>query len=570
MSQTQPDDVIATEGLSRAKPIAQIAQRMGLPTDGASMLAVGPLVAKFDARKAHQALSSRKPGHLILVTAMTPTKSGSGKTLSTIGLMDSLNRVVGGERQAATAVLRQPSMGPVFGMKGGAAGGGHAQLIPPDDINIHFTGDIHAITAAHNMLFSLGVAYAFHEKNKHGVDLNAWAFPNTVDMVDRSLRDALITPSGNLNMGSPATNAIRARWVITAASEVMATLGMSADLDDLGKRLGRLVLGAYKDGRPLTAKDVDAVPAMQAILLKALHPNLVQSLDGNGAWVHTGPFANIAHGNPSLTALKLATQGADYTLTEAGFAADLGAQKFLDIVCPAGGLTPSGAVIVCSTRDLKRQSASGDPVDGVWNLRMHVENLKSYGIPVMAVMNRFTTDTDEEMARMVAAVEKEANIHCVPHTCHRDGSKGGEAAAKVLLDLVKQPQAYKPLINAADPVKEKIEKVARKIYRAGEVRYAPGVEEKLVAIQKLSPTPLQVCMAKTQFSISDDGDVVSDPTGRPITITEVRYAGGPGWIVALAGKVFEMPGMSYDTAGARKISLVKDDSVFGGHRLRMS
>lgn len=584
---TPPSYEIAADALAHARPIAEVAANMDLPVDPAEFFLYGNIIAKVDATQALRTdrLKLRESGKLVLVTAMTPTTKGSGKTLTTIALTDGLNRLLGGEgkpRQRATAVLREPSMGPVFGMKGGAAGGGYSQVIPMEDINLHLTGDIHAVGAAHNLLFAMAMAYAYYRKNKHGVDLTRLSWPRTVDMVDRSMREVCISASGSLK---DTALRLQTRYVITAASEIMATLGIARDMDDLRQRLERVLVGYYQDGRPLTARELDAAGPMLAILLHAINPNLVQTLCGNGVFIHTGPFANIAHGNASVSALRLAVKACDYVLTEGGFGADLGAQKFLDIVARSDGLTPNAAVIVCSTRDLKHQG-NANPLGaskaeqrqmrfvtspeaclkGMWNLRIHVENLRNYGIPVVVAINRFFADTDDEIKVIKGYVRNELGAPCEEHTGFSDGADGATALAQTLVDAVETSNAegFKHLYTLNKPVTAKIEKIATSTYRAGEVRFSRGVLSKIAQMEELGGENLNVCMSKTQFSISDDAKYLADPTGRPLTVTSVRYAGGPGWVVALCGSVFEMPGMSWDTAGARNLSLARDDGSFGG------
>jgi len=583
-----PNYQIAADALATARPIAEVAENMELPVDPAEFYSFGNLIAKIDATQAARHLKARDDGKVILVTAMTPTPKGSGKTLTTVALTDGLNRLLGGEgepRQRATAVLREPSMGPVFGMKGGAAGGGYSQVIPMEDINLHFTGDIHAITAAHNLLFAMAMAYTYYRKNKHGVDLKRFAWPRAVDMVDRSTRQLELSASGKLKDDAMRFNA---RYVITAASEIMATLGISRDLDDLRQRLEHILVGYYQDGRPLTARDLDAVNPMLAILLRAINPNLVQTLYGNGLFIHTGPFANIAHGNASVAALRLAVKACDYVLTEGGFGADLGAQKFMDLVCRAGGITPGCVVIVCSTRDLKHQGGveplgkskaeqrqmrfAPNPKDclkGMWNLKIHVENMQKYMVPVVVAINRFDSDTDEEIAAIKQHVEDKLGVPCEAHTGYKHGADGAVPLAEKIVkaideDVKSNAPDCAPLYSVGMHATEIIETVAHEIYRAGEVRFGRGVLGRIARMEELGGVNLNVCMSKTQFSITDDPKYRADPTGRPLTVTDVRYTGGPGWIVALCGNVFEMPGMSWTTAGARELALARDDDAFGG------
>jgi len=586
-----PNYQIAADGLTSARPIAEVAQNMDLPVDPAEFFPYGSVIAKVDATQALRSdcLSRRDDGKLVLVTAMTPTPKGSGKTLTTVALTDGLNRLLGGEgkpRQRSTAVLREPSMGPVFGMKGGAAGGGYSQVIPMEDINLHFTGDIHAVGAAHNLLSAMAMAYAYYRNNQHGVDLKRFSWPRAVDMVDRSLRQLELSASGKLR---DSEMRLSSSFVITAASEVMATLGIARDMDDLRRRLARILVGFYQDGRPLTARELDAVSPMLAILMHAINPNLVQTLFGNGVFIHTGPFANIAHGNASVTALRLAVKACDYVLTEAGFGADLGAQKFMDLVCRAGGLSPSAVVIVCSTRDLKHQGqieplgksqaekrqmrfavSPADCLKGLWNLKIHVENLRKYGAPVVVAINRFDNDSDEEIAAIQGWVEDKLGAPCSAHTGYRDGPDGSLELAEKLLNAIERDEAANPadchpLYSVSMHATEIIETIAYEIYRAGEVRFSRGVLGRIARMEELGGVDLNVCMSKTQFSLTDDAKYIGDPTGKPLTVTDVRYSGGPGWIVALCGRVFEMPGMSWNTAGARELALSRDDDAFGGY-----
>jgi formate--tetrahydrofolate ligase len=588
---TPPDYSIAADALEFARPITEVAENMDLPTNPSDFFNFGSIIAKVDASQALRTdrLKRRDDGRVVLVTAMTPTPKGSGKTLTSIALTDGLNRLLGGEgkpRQVATAVLREPSMGPVFGMKGGAAGGGYSQVIPMEDINLHFTGDIHAIGSAHNLLYAMAMAYIYYRKNSHGVDLARFQWPRAVDMVDRSLRQLELSASGKLKQEDMR---LKSRYVITAASEIMATVGIANDLDDLRHRLEKILVGYYKDGRPLLARDLDAVNPMLAMLLRAYNPNLVQTLFGNGIFIHTGPFANIAHGNASVSALKLAVKACDYVITEGGFAADLGAQKFMDIVCRSSGVKPSCAVIVCSTRDLKNQggvepqgSSKAEKAQmrfpesvegclaGMWNLKIHVENLRKYGIPVVVAINRFSFDSDAEIEAIKAHVRDELGAPCVEHTGYREGADGGLKLAETLVETIDTADKrgeinFRQLYGKCGAVASCIETIASEIYRAGEVRFSRGVLSKIAQMEELGGQLLNVCMSKTQFSLTDDSKYKGDPTGRPLTVTDVRYAGGPRWVVALCGRVFEMPGMSWTTAGARKLDLARDDDAFGGY-----
>jgi len=589
---TPPNYLIAADALAHARPIEQVAAGMGLPTDPGEFYSYGHRIAKIDGSQVQRHLKRRADGHVVIVTAMTPTPKGSGKTLTTIALTDAMNLVLGRRgkpAQKATAVLREPSMGPVLGMKGGAAGGGYSQVIPMEDINLHFTGDIHAVGTAHNLLYAMLMAYAYEGKNKHGVNLKRIWWPRAVDMVDRSLREIHLSTSGKYK---DADMRVKSRYVITAASEIMATLGLATSMDDLRRRLARIVVGEYQGGELITAQELDAVGALLSILLHAFNPNLVQTLAGNGVFIHTGPFANIAHGNSSVVALETAVKACDYVLTEGGFAADLGAQKFLDIVCRTTGRHPACAVVVCSTRDLKYQGGMEPTgrtrreqrlfrfpdspegcLKGMWNLRFHVENLRKYNIPVVVAVNRFSFNSPAELDAIVGYVRDELGAPCEVHSGYADGPKGAEKLARTVIDTIektheKTARSFKLLYPRTMHLKGIIETIAREVYRAGEVKYARGVESQLACIEAMHHPTLNVCMSKTQFSLTDDKDWRADPTGRPLTVTKVRYAGGPGWVVALCGTVYEMPGMTYATAGARKLELERDDDAFGGYVIK--
>ena len=517
------------------KPIADIAARLGLePGD----------IIPFGHHKAKLARShpARKVSKLVLVTAINPTPAGEGKTTTTVGLADGLNAVGAN----AMACLREPSLGPCFGVKGGAAGGGYAQVIPMEDINLHFTGDFHAITSAHNLLAAM-IDNALYQGEAAGLDPGRVAWRRVMDMNDRSLRSIVAGIGGRANGVTRETG-----FDITVASEVMAILCLATDMNDLKARLSEIVVGERRDGSFVRAGEIGAVGAMAALLAEAMKPNLVQTLEGTPVFVHGGPFANIAHGCNSVIATRAALGLADYVVTEAGFGADLGAEKFFNIKCRKAGLSPDAAVVVATVRALKmhggvpRGALGAENVEavraGAANLARHVDNVKGFGVPVVVAINRFTADTEAELAAVRESVEAlgARSVLC------EHWARGGEGAAELaraVIELCETPSDFHTLYDDDLPLWDKIETVARRIYRAGSVTAAPGVKERLSAWEVAGFSRLPVCMAKTQSSFSADPKLLGAPEGFDCPIREVRLSAGAGFIVALTGSVMTMPGL---------------------------
>jgi len=518
-------------------PLANVAAKLGIPE--AALEFYGKSKAKIDPAALPVAA---KRGKLILVTAINPTKAGEGKTTTTIGLGDALNRL--GKRTAIC--LREPSLGPCFGQKGGATGGGYAQIVPMADINLHFTGDIHAIGSAHNLLAALVDNHVYWAKAP-AIDPKRVAWPRVMDMNDRALRDIVA------GLGSGNGAARQTRFDITTASEVMAILCLAKDAKDLEARLSRIVVADNKDGSFVTVADLKAAGAMAALLKDAIKPNLVQTLENNPVFVHGGPFANIAHGCNSAIATTMALGLADYTVTEAGFGADLGAEKFLDIKCRQAGLAPDLAVVVATVRALKLQggadakSLGTEDVAaverGLANLLRHVENLQKFGLPVLVAINAFTSDTDAEWRAIEAACAR-VGTQAIRAQHWANGGAGAEDLARAAVALIDRGTAkYAPLYQDAMPLKQKIETIAREIYRAGSVSFSGAAAKKLAALEKAGFGHLPVCMAKTQYSFAADPDLKGAPVGHDLPVREIRLSAGAGFIVALAGDVMTMPGL---------------------------
>ena len=532
---------------ARKLPIAEVAARLGL--SGADILPYGHDKAKIT-HEAIAALSGRQPGKLVLVTAINPTPAGEGKTTTTVGLGDALNRI----GQRATVCIREASLGPNFGMKGGAAGGGMAQIVPMEDMNLHFTGDFHAVTSAHNLLSAM-IDNHIHWGNALRIDPRRISWRRVMDMNDRALRQAVIGLGGPAN-GHPRESG----FDITVASEVMAILCLASDLTDLQARLGRIVIGETFDKTPVTAKDIGADGAMTVLLRDALQPNLVQTLENNPALVHGGPFANIAHGCNSVTATRTALALSDYVVTEAGFGADLGAEKFLDIKCRLAGLSPDAVVLVATVRALKmnggvaRADLGAENVAalqaGCANLGRHIENMRGFGLPVVVAINHFTTDTEAE----IAALQDYCQTHDVQAVLCRhwaEGGAGAEDLARAVVDMSAAHKDFALLYPDEMPLWDKIETICKRIYRADPVEAAPGVSERLEAWQKAGYGHLPVCMAKTQYSFSADPKALGAPEGFMIPLREVRLAAGAGFVVAICGEIMTMPGLPREPAALR-------------------
>ncbi len=521
------------------RPIAEIGAQLGVPD--AALYRYGPYKAKIDLGFAGQAAAAAD-GRLILVTAINPTPAGEGKTTTTIGLGDALSRA--GKRVAIA--LREPSLGPVFGSKGGATGGGHAQIIPMQDINLHFTGDFHAITAAHNLL-AAAIDNHIYWGNELDIDTRRISWRRVVDLNDRALRSVIVGLGGPGN-GFPREDG----FDITVASEVMAIFCLARSLDDLEERLGRMVVAQTRARQPVTAGQLKVTGAMTALLRDAFQPNLVQTLEATPALVHGGPFANIAHGCNSVIATRTALGLADYVVTEAGFGADLGAEKFLDIKCHQAGLTPRAVVIVATVRALKmhggvaQKDLGPENVEavrrGTGNLVRHVENMKAFGLPAVVAINRFTSDTPAEIAAIEAACAAAgAGVHLCSHWA--EGSAGALALAEAVVRLAEGPSAFRPLYESGLPLTQKIDTIARRIYRAGSVAIEPAALKKLAEFEAMGYGDLPVCMAKTPYSFSADPTWRGTPEGFVLPIREVRLSAGAGFVVALAGEVMTMPGL---------------------------
>ena len=539
------------------RPIAEVAAELGLGFD--EILPFGHTKAKITMA----AIRARRPkGKLVLVTGINPTPAGEGKSTVTVGVSQALCRL----GKKAVVCIREPSLGPVFGVKGGAAGGGYAQVIPMDEINLHFTGDFHAITSAHNLLSAM-LDNHVHHGNALGLDSRRISWPRTIDMNDRALRQ-IIVGLGGLNGGPSRED----RFVIVPGSEIMAILCLASDLQDLEARLGRIIVGLTRDRKPVTAADLKASGAMTLLLRDAILPNLVQTLEGGPALVHGGPFGNIAHGCNSLMATRLGLCLGDIVMTEAGFGADLGAEKFLDIKCRLGGLTPEAAVVVATVRALKmhggvRKDALGTPdvpalQRGMANLEAHVRNLQKFGLPVIVALNRFVSDTPEELETVLAAA-RGWGVRAALSDVWAKGGEGGEAVAKEIIAVLAEGKgAFKPLYDAALPIKQKIEAIATGIYGAAGVDYSPVADKAIAQCEAMGLGGTPVCIAKTQYSFSDDPTKLGRPTGFRITIRDVYPSAGAGFVVALAGDIMTMPGLS-KTPAAEAIRVHSDGRIEG-------
>jgi formate--tetrahydrofolate ligase len=509
------------------------------------------------------ALAESPPrGKLVLVTAISPTPAGEGKTTTTVGLAQGLRRI----GTNAVACIRQPSLGPVFGVKGGAAGGGYAQVVPMEDINLHFTGDFHAVSSAHALLAAL-VDNAMHQGTAKGLDSRRVTWPRAVDMNDRALRNVIV------GLGGPANGVVRQdRFVITSASEVMAILALARDAADLEARLARIVVGFTPAGDPVRAGDLDAAGAMSLLLKDALRPNLVQTLEGGPALVHCGPFANIAHGCSSLVATRTALGLADVVVTEGGFGSDLGAEKFFDIKCRAGGLSPAAAVIVASVRALKMHGGVakaelskenvGAVERGLANLGRHLGNVAQFGVPAVVALNRFATDSAAELD-MVSRYAEARGARVADSDVFAHGGAGGEALARLVLETLAQGNAaFAPLYDAAQPVTHSIETIARRVYGAAGVDYTPQGAKALERIEQAGLGHVPVCIAKTQYSFSDDPTKLGAPDNFRLTIADAYPSAGAGFVVAMAGDIMTMPGLP-KTPAASRMRLHPDGTIDG-------
>lgn len=541
------------------KPISDIAEKLGISTDELEFYGKYKAKLPLSLLKKYE---NKEDGKLILVTAINPTPAGEGKTTVTVGLGEAMNRI----GKKAVIALREPSMGPVFGIKGGAAGGGYAQVIPMEDINLHFTGDMHAITAANNLLCAI-IDNHIQQGNELRIDPRRILFKRCLDMNDRALRNVVIGLGGKVN-GVPREDG----FMITVASEIMAILCLSSGIKDLKERLGSILTAYTYDGTPVYARDLNAVGSMAALLKDAIKPNLVQTLENTPALMHGGPFANIAHGCNSVTATRLALKLGDYCITEAGFGADLGAEKFLDIKCRCAGLKPSCVVIVATIRALKynggvpKTELSKENIvalkNGIVNLETHIENMRKYGLPVVVAINRFATDTEAEIETIEAFCKEKDVPVSLTEVFARGGEGGKELAEKVVKTIETKEAHFKPIYDEKLSIKEKLNVLAKEIYRAGDVVFTSNAEKAISEIEKLGKDKLPICVAKTQYSLSDDPQKLGSPKGFTLTVRDVRLSAGAGFIVALTGDIMTMPGLPKQPA-AYKIDVDDDGNVSG-------
>ena len=541
------------------KPIKEVAEKLGIAEDALSLY--GNYKAKISAGQL-EALKDKPDGKLILVTAISPTPAGEGKTTTSVGLVDALAAI----GKKAVIALREPSLGPVFGIKGGAAGGGHAQVVPMEDINLHFTGDFHAIGVANNLLAAL-IDNHIHHGNALGIDSRRITWKRAVDMNDRQLRHIVDGLQGKVN-GVPREDG----FDITVASEVMAILCLSENITDLKNRLEKIIIGYSFEGKPVTAKDLKAGGAMAAVLKDAIHPNLVQTLEHTPALIHGGPFANIAHGCNSVLATKLALKYGDYAVTEAGFGADLGAEKFIDIKCRTSGLRPSAVVLVATIRALKMHGgvAKSDlaeenvqaVVDGLPNLEKHLENIQDvYGLPAVVAINKFPLDTEAELQAVYDACQKRG-VDVVISDVWANGGAGGKELAEKVVELAEGDNHFQFVSNEEDSIETKLNKIVTKVYGGKGVRLTPAAKRELKQLEELGFSNYPICMAKTQYSFSDDPKKLGAPKDFVVTISQLKVSAGAGFIVALTGAIMTMPGLPKAPA-SEKIDVDKDGNISG-------
>ena len=541
------------------KPIKEVAEKLGIAEDALSLY--GNYKAKISAGQL-EALKDKPDGKLILVTAISPTPAGEGKTTTSVGLVDALAAI----GKKAVIALREPSLGPVFGIKGGAAGGGHAQVVPMEDNNLHFTGDFHAIGVANNLLAAL-IDNHIHHGNALGIDSRRITWKRAVDMNDRQLRHIVDGLQGKVN-GVPREDG----FDITVASEVMAILCLSENITDLKNRLEKIIIGYSFEGKPITAKDLKAGGAMAAVLKDAIHPNLVQTLEHTPALIHGGPFANIAHGCNSVLATKLALKYADYAVTEAGFGADLGAEKFIDIKCRTSGLRPSAVVLVATIRALKMHGgvAKSDlaeenvqaVVDGLPNLEKHLENIQDvYGLPAVVAINKFPLDTEAELQAVYDACQKRG-VDVVISDVWANGGAGGKELAEKVVELAEGDNHFQFVYNEEDSIETKLNKIVTKVYGGKGVRLTPAAKRELKQLEELGFSNYPICMAKTQYSFSDDAKKLGAPKDFVVTISQLKVSAGAGFIVALTGAIMTMPGLPKVPA-SEKIDVDKDGNISG-------
>lgn len=542
------------------KPICEIAKDLGISADELELY--GKYKAKLSDELCDR-LESEKDGKLILVTAINPTPAGEGKTTTSVGLGQAMKKI----GKSAVIALREPSMGPVMGIKGGAAGGGYAQVVPMEDINLHFTGDMHAITAANNLL-SAAIDNHIHQGNELDIDARTITWKRCLDMNDRALRQVVVGLGGKVN-GYPREDG----FMITVASEIMAILCLAKDMDDLKRRIAAIVIGYNTDGETITAGDLKVAGAMGLLLRDAIKPNLVQTLENTPCLMHGGPFANIAHGCNSIRATKLGLKLADYCITEAGFGSDLGAEKFFDIKCRIGGLKPSCVVLVATVRALKYNGGvpkaelakeNTDALkDGIVNLGKHIENMQKYGLPVIVAINRFMTDTDEEL-KIIEQYCCDMGVDFSMCEVFAKGGDGGVELAEKVVEVSERggEMNFAPIYDEKASIDEKINTIAKEIYGADGVVYTPKAKKAIARLEKQGFDKLPICMAKTQYSLSDDPSLLGRPSGFEITVREVRVSAGAGFVVALTGDVMTMPGLPKVPA-ANNMDIDKDGKIVG-------
>jgi formate--tetrahydrofolate ligase len=543
---------------AKLRPITDVAAEIGLGADDLD------LYGKYKAKIGLEIAARPAHGKLVLVTGINPTTAGEGKTTTAVGLTQALRRI----GTNATLCIREPSLGPVFGMKGGAAGGGYAQVLPMEDINLHFTGDFHAISSAHALLSAMLDNHLNHG-NALGIDPRRITWPRTIDMNDRALRDCVI------GLGGVANGVLRQeRWVIIPASEVMAIVALATSAADLEQRLGRIIVGstAGADRRPVRAADIRAAGAMAMLLKDAIRPNLVQTLEGGPAFVHAGPFGNIAHGCNSIMATRSALALSDVVITEAGFGSDLGAEKFFDIKCRFGGLDPKAAVLVATVRALKLNGGAhksalqkedvGALERGLPNLERHIENVRQFGVPIIVAVNRFTSDSEREL-KMVADCAQRAGARVAMNEVWEKGGEGGVELARELMTMLGEGAArFAAIYPTSAPIRDKIDTIVQKVYGGDGADYSPKAERSIAYLESIGLGDTPVCMAKTQYSLTDDPTVFGRPTGFRITVNEVYPVAGAGFVVAQAGDIMTMPGLPKEPA-AERMAIHPDGSIVG-------
>lgn len=541
------------------KPIQDVAAQLDIPADELEFY--GKYKAKLS-DELWDRVKDKPDGKLILVTAINPTPAGEGKTTTTVGLGQAFAKL----GKKAVIALREPSLGPCFGIKGGAAGGGYAQVVPMEDLNLHFTGDFHAITSANNLLAAM-LDNHIKQGNALNIDTNQIVWKRCMDMNDRVLRNIVV------GLGRPVDGVVREdHFIISVASEIMAILCLADNMKDLKERLGRIIVAYNYDGEPVYAKDIRAVGSMAALLKDAIKPNIIQTVENTPALVHGGPFANIAHGCNSVRATKTGLKIADYCITEAGFGADLGAEKFMDIKCRMAGLKPDAVVLVATVRALKynggvaKEDLGAENLDalkkGIANLEKHIENVSKFGVPCVVTLNRFVSDTDAELSFVKEFCEERGCDFALSEVWEHGGEGGIALARKVLNTLENKESHYAPLYQVEQPIKEKIETIAKEIYGAGSVSYSPAASQAITRLEKLGYGELPICMAKNQYSLSDDPKLLGCPKDFPINIREVYVSAGAGFVVAITGTVMTMPGLPKHPA-AESIDVNEDGVITG-------